>query len=462
METDALVIGAGPGGYVAAIRAGQLGQDVALVEKDAYGGVCLNHGCIPSKALLSATSLAERAASAGHMGIDAEVSIDVPQLLDWTDGVVDKLTGGVEQLCRHNGVDLVEGHAAFVDRSTVRVEGGDVDRISFENAIVATGSRPVELPGFAFGDEPVWSSRDALSPERVPDRLLVVGAGYIGMELSNVYARLGSDVTVVEALDSALPAYEDDVTAIVRDRAAELGVDFQFGEAAQEWTEAGDGIRVTTESEDGDSHAYDADRVLVAVGREPVTGTVGLEQVGIEPDADGFIGTNRYGETGVDGIYAVGDVAGEPLLAHAASTEGILAAHHAAGEPLDVGDWIVPAAVFTDPEIGTVGMTAEEAEAAGFESAVGTMPYSASGRALTADETEGFVRVVADEPSGALLGAQVVGPEASELVAELAFAIRQRATLDDLAGTIHVHPTLSETVIEAAEQAMGQAIHTRN
>ncbi|PSQ63810.1 MAG: dihydrolipoyl dehydrogenase [Halobacteriales archaeon SW_8_66_22] len=441
METDALVIGAGPGGYVAAIRAGQLGQDVALVEKDAYGGVCLNHGCIPSKALLSATSLAERAASAGHMGIDAEVSIDVPQLLDWTDGVVDKLTGGVEQLCRHNGVELVEGHAAFVDRSTVRVEGGDVDRISFENAIVATGSRPVELPGFAFGDE---------------------RAGYIGMELSNVYARLGSDVTVVEALDSALPAYEDDVTAIVRDRAAELGVGFQFGEAAQGWTEAGDGIRVTTESEGGDSHGYDADRVLVAVGREPVTDTVGVEAVGIEPDADGFIGTNRYGETGVDGIYAVGDVAGEPLLAHAASTEGILAAHHAAGEPLDIGDWIVPAAVFTDPEIGTVGMTAEAADAAGFEPAVGTMPYSASGRALTADETEGFVRVVADEPSGALLGAQVVGPEASELVAELAFAIRQRATLDDLAGTIHVHPTLSETVMEAAEAAMGQAIHTRN
>jgi dihydrolipoamide dehydrogenase len=462
MQTELLVIGAGPGGYVAAIRAGQLGLDVTLVEKEAYGGVCLNHGCIPSKALISATGLAERAAGAGEMGVDAEVSTDIARMVEWKDGVVDQLTGGVEGLCRANGVDLLEGRAEFVDESTAAVRNGSPDRIAFEKAIVATGSRPMELPGFDFADDPVWSSRQALAAESVPDRLLVVGAGYIGMELSNVYARLGSDVTVVEMLGDVLPGYEDDVARVVRERAAELGVDFNFGEAASGWDELEDGIRVTTETEDGETSEYEVDRVLVAVGREPITDTLEPGNVGLGPDDDGFIATDKRGETATEGIYAIGDVAGEPMLAHAASKEGIVAAHDAAGEPLDVGDWIVPAAVFTDPEIATVGMTAEEAEAVGFSPVVGEMPFSASGRALTTGESEGFVRVVAAEGDGALLGARIVGPEASELVAELAVAIRQRATLHDLAGTIHVHPTLSEAVMEAAEQALGQAIHTTN
>jgi len=463
MHTELLVIGAGPGGYVAAIRAGQLGVDVTLVEKEAYGGVCLNHGCIPSKALITAAGLAERAAAAGEMGIDADVSTDIDRMVEWKDGVVDQLTGGVRKLCLANGVDLLEGRAEFVDDSTVAIEGADApDRVTFETAIVATGSRPVELPGFAFDDEPVWNSQQALAAESVPDRLLVVGAGYIGMELSTVYAKLGSDVTVVEMLDSVLPGYEDDVASVVRDRAGDLGVDFYFGEAASGWTDADDGIRVTTETEDGGESVYEVDRVLVAVGREPVTDAVGLDGAGLETDANGFLETTAEGRTAVDSIYAIGDVAGEPLLAHAASTEGVLAAHDIAGEPLDVGDWIVPAAVFTDPEIATVGLTAEEAEAAGFEPVVGEMPFRASGRALTTGETEGFVRVVGAESDGALLGAQIVGPEASELIAEPAFAIRQRATLHDIAETIHVHPTLSEAVMEAAENALGQAIHTTN
>jgi len=460
MDTELLVIGAGPGGYVAAIRGGQLGLDVTVVEKEAYGGVCLNHGCIPSKALITATGLAERAANAGKMGIDAEVSVDFERMVEWKDGVVDRLTGGIRELCRANGVDLVEGRAAFVDDSTVEIHGPDaVDRISFEHAIVATGSRPVELPGFDFAADPVWNSRQALAADAVPRRLLVVGAGYIGTELSTVYAKLGSDVTVVEALENILPGYEDDVVAVVRDRAAQLGVEFNFGEAATDWTEADGGVRVTTETETGES-TYVVDRVLVAVGREPVTDTVGLTNAGLETDDDGFIETTARGRTAVDSLYAVGDVAGEPLLAHAASKEGILAAHDIAGEPLDVGDWIVPAAVFTDPEIATVGLTAEEAEEVGFDPVVGKMPFRASGRALTRGESDGFVRVVGAAGDGALLGAQIVGPEASELIAELAGAIRQRTTLYDIAETIHVHPTLSEAVLEAAEAALGRAIHT--
>jgi dihydrolipoamide dehydrogenase len=477
LRTGVLVIGAGPGGYVAAIRAAQLGVDATLVEKDAYGGVCLNHGCIPSKALVSATGLAERAAAAGEMGVDADVSTDLQRMTEWKDGIVDRLTGGVERLCRANGVRLVEGRAAFVDETEARVHGGSdaPDRIAFEHAVVATGSRPAALPGFDFDDQPVWSSREALSATTVPDRLLVVGAGYIGMELSTVFATLGSDVTVVEALDSVLPGYEDDVTAVVRDRAEELGIDFRVGETAEGWTAADDGVRVTTGTDLGetgsaadrgaesdDTTVYEADRVLVAVGREPVTDTLALGNAGVDTDDEGFVETNRCGRTTAETVYAIGDVAGEPMLAHAASAEGIVAARDIAGEPPEIDDWIVPAAVFTDPEIGTVGMTAAEAEAAGFDAVVGEFPFSASGRAMTTGRTDGFVRIVAAAGSGALLGARVVGPEAAELVAELAFAIGRRATLADLAETIHVHPTLAEAVGEAAENALGRAIHTTN
>ena len=462
-RTGVLVVGGGPGGYVAAIRASQLGREVTLVEKDAVGGVCLNHGCIPSKALVTGADLATTAGNAEELGIDADLTVDLGRMVEWKDGVVERLTGGVERLCRANGVEFVAGRAEFVDSGTVAIHGDDaLDRIGFEEAVIATGSRPMTVPRFDFAADPVWSSRDALAATSVPDRLLVVGAGYIGMELSTVYAKLGSEVTVLEALDGILPTYGDDVAGIVRQRASELGVTFRFGEAAQEWTGTDDGIRVTTETGDGNETEYAADRVLVAVGREPVTEGLGLTAIGVETDEDGFVVTDRRGRTSADGVYAIGDVAGEPMLAHAASTEGIVAAHDIAGEPLEGGDRIVPAAVFTDPEIATVGLTEREAEAAGFDPLVGRMPFDASGRALTANEREGFVRVVADERSHGLLGAQVVGPEASELVAELAFAVTQRATLEDLAETVHVHPTLAETTMEAAEQALGRAIHTTN
>jgi len=465
LETDVLVIGAGPGGYVAAIRAGQLGLDVTLVEKDAYGGACLNRGCIPSKALITASDLAEQAGSAEHMGIDAEVSTDFERMVDWKDDIVRQLTGGVEQLCRANGVTLVDGRATFVNKSAVQIDNAGDDtpeQIQFETAIVATGSRPMALPNFEFGEEFVMSSTEALSANEIPDRMLTIGAGYIGMELSTVYAKLGCDVSVVEMLDSVLPAYEDDLGAVVRQHAEELGVDFDFGRAASDWTETGDGVVVTTETEDGDTAEYETDRVLVAIGREPVTDTLELSNAGVDTTERGFIDTDQNGQTEQETIYAIGDVAGDPMLAHAASQEAILAAQDIAGEPLDGGDWIVPEAVFTDPEIAAVGMTQAEAEEIGFDPVVGTMPFDASGRAMTLDDTDGFVRLVASSDGGALLGAQIVGPEASELIAEFTFAIKHRASLADIAETIHVHPTLSEAVMEAAENAMEQAIHTMN
>ncbi|MCO8242500.1 MULTISPECIES: dihydrolipoyl dehydrogenase [unclassified Haladaptatus] len=464
--TEVLVIGAGPGGYVAAIRAGQLGLDVTLVEKDAYGGVCLNYGCIPSKAMITASDLAYDASHAEDMGIYTKLDVNYGEMVEWKDGVVSQLTGGVEKLCKANGVTLMEGRAEFADDGSVRVvhegEGQGSETVEFEHAIISTGSRPIEIPGFEFDGEHVLDSRMALAMDDVPESIVIVGAGYIGMELAGVLAKLGSDVTVVEMLDSVLPAYEDDLARPVKKKAEELGIDFHFGQAAKEWEESGDGITVRTEDEDGEVSEFGAEKVLVAVGRRPVTDTLDLESAGIETNEMGFIETDDRARTEKDNIYAIGDVAGEPMLAHKASKEGQVAAEVIAGEPSALDYQAMPAAVFTDPEIGTVGLTEDEAEEQGFEPVVGRFPFQASGRALTTGHSDGFVRIIADEPSGFVLGAQIVGPEASELIAELGMAIEMGATLEDLAATIHTHPTLSEAVMECAENALGHAIHTLN
>ncbi|WP_277554815.1 dihydrolipoyl dehydrogenase [Halobaculum limi] len=465
--TDVAVIGAGPGGYVAAIRAAQQGLDTTLIEKDAYGGACLNHGCIPSKAFIHGADVAHEAANAEELGIYADPAVDMERMQRWKSGVVDRLTGGVEKLCKANGVNLVEGTATFDDENKIRVaHGGDgqgSESIEFDHAIVATGSRPIQIPGFEFDGDHVLSSRDLLGMESIPESLVVVGAGYIGMELSTMLAKLGTDVTVVEMLDDVLPGYEEDIQRIVRKRAEELGVEFHFGEGASEWEETADGrVAVATETEDGDGSEYVADKVMVAVGRTPVTDTLELENAGVETTENGFVETDHQARTNVDSIFAVGDVAGEPMLAHKASKEGIVAAEVAAGEPAALDYQAVPAAVFTEPEIGTVGLTETEAEEQGFTPLVGQMPFNASGRALTTGHTEGFVRIVADEETGFVLGGQIVGPEASELIAELALAVEMGATLEDVAATIHTHPTLAEATMEAAENAMGQAIHTLN
>ena len=462
--TDLLVIGGGPGGYVAAIRGAQLGLDTTLVERDAYGGTCLNHGCIPSKALISGADLAHRAGQAESMGVYADPAVDMEAMAAWKDGVVTRLTRGVESLCESAGVTLVEGTATFADETTVRVahsgEGQGSESIAFEHCVVATGSRPVEVPGFEFDGEHVISSRDALALESVPADITVVGGGYIGMELSTTFAKLGADVTVVEMLDDILPGYEDDVTAVVRKRAESLGVDVRVGEAAHDWEDVGEGIRVQTIDDEEHVEEYNTETCLVAVGREPVTETLNLDAVDLDPDDDGFLTTDDEARTAIDHVFAVGDVAGEPMLAHKGMVEGEVAAAVAAGEPAALDYQAIPTAVFTDPEVGTVGLTEAEAEAAGFEPLVGQMPMRASGRALTLDEKEGFVRVVADADSEFLLGAQIVGPEASELVAEVGLGIEMGARLEDLTGTVHTHPTLSEAVREAALDATDDAIHT--
>ena len=456
--TEVLVIGGGPGGYVAGIRAGQLGHEVTLVEAAAVGGTCLNDGCIPSKALISATDVAHRAGAAERLGVHADPAVDLAAMVGWKDRLVGRLTDGVESLLEGAGATVIEGRAELNSGEEARVvhdgEGQGSETVSFEHAVVATGSRPVELPTVPFDGDRVLSSRGALGLETVPESLAVVGAGYIGMELATVYAKLGADVTVLEQLADALPGYDDDLTEVVRERAAEVGVDFRFGAGVEGCEPRRDEVRLET----GDG-AVTAERCLVAVGREPVTDTAGLGAAGVETDDGGFVVTDEQGRTTRGNIFAVGDVAGEPMLAHAAFREGEVAAEAVDGQPAALDSQAVPAAVFTDPEIATVGLTEAEAREAGFEPAVGEMPLRASGRALTLDEREGFVRVVADSEHGFMLGAQVVGPEASELIAEPTLAIEMGATLEDVAATIHTHPTLSEAVMEAAEGALDRSVH---
>ena len=466
--TDLAIIGAGPAGYVAAIRAGQLGLDVTLVEREHYGGVCLNHGCIPSKALISATDVAQQAREGESMGVHAEPAVDMAQMVGWKDDIVDRLTRGVEQLCKANGVNLVEGTGEFADEHTLRVlhdgEGQGAETVEFEQAVIATGSRPIEIPGFDFADDPILDSRAALALDYVPDRLVIIGAGYIGMELAAVFAKAGADVQVLEMEDTILPGYNADLAEPVRRRSRELDIEFHLETTATGWREEDGAVFVETTPADGEGDGTElaTDRVLVAVGREPITDTVNLEAIGLETDDSGFIPTDEQLRTDLDHIFAIGDVAGEPMLAHKGSAEGIVAAEAAAGEPAATDYQAIPAAVFTDPEIATVGMTEAEAAEAGFDPVVGQFPFTASGRAMTTGHTDGFVRLVADEESGFVLGGQIVGPEASELIAEVGLAVELGARLEDIASTVHTHPTLAEAVMEAAEHAMGQAIHTLN
>ncbi|MFB6309647.1 MAG: dihydrolipoyl dehydrogenase [Salinirussus sp.] len=460
--TEVLVIGGGPGGYVAGIRAGQLDLDVTLVEMEGYGGTCLNHGCIPSKALLTATDIAHQAGTAEGIGIHADPAVDFAAMIGWKDQLVTRLTRGVESLLERAGVELISGRAEFTGPGAARVvhggEGQGSESIEFEHAIIATGSEPIELPNFTFDGKNIISSRHAMGLDSVPDDLVIVGAGYIGMELATVFAKLGTDVRVIEQLPEALPGYGQDVTQVVTDRISELGVELNMEHSAAGWEETADGVRVMAEGPDGEV-TINGDRCLVAVGRAPVTDTLALDAAGVDTDEDGAITTNEAARTNIEDIYAVGDVTGEPMLAHAAFREGEVAAERIAGEPAALDYQAMPAAVFTDPEIATVGLTETTAREEGFDPVIGEMPLRASGRALTRDAADGFVRLVADGEAGFVLGAQLVGPDVSELLGEVTLAIEMGATLEDLAATIHTHPTLSEAVHEAALGALQQSIH---
>ncbi|HEV7158934.1 MAG TPA: dihydrolipoyl dehydrogenase [Caulobacteraceae bacterium] len=455
-----LIIGAGPGGYVAAIRAGQLGLDTVIVEKGRLGGSCLNVGCIPSKALIHVAeefaAVGQAASGRSPFGISAAApSIDLSKTVAWKDGIVQRLNNGVAALLRRGRVKIVHGQARFRDGKSVSVETetGSVT-VRAEAVIIATGSRAVELPFLPFGG-PVISSTEALSLNEVPKRLAVVGAGYIGLELGMAFAKLGSRVTVVEALDRILPLYDPELTAPVARRLTELGVEV-LTSARAEGVDAKGALRVKTAA--GAARKIAADKVLVTVGRAPATAELGLEELALDLDGP-FIRIDDRCQTAMRGVYAIGDVTGEPMLAHRAMAQGEMVAEIIAGHDRAWDKRCIPAICFTDPEIVSAGLSPDAARAAGREVRVGVFPFQASGRAMTRHGEIGFVRVTADAASQLVLGIQAVGEGVDELSAAFGLAIEMGATLQDIAGTIHAHPTLGEAVQEAALKAMGQAIH---
>ncbi len=456
-----LVIGAGPGGYVCAIRAGQLGIDTVVVEANKLGGTCLNIGCIPSKALIHAADefarVAHFASGKSPLGISlAAPRIDLAHTMHWKDGIVGRLNGGVAALLKKAGVKIVEGWARFLDGKTVEVEteiGAQVIRA--EHVVIATGSKPVELPALPFGG-PVISSTEALSLNEVPSRLVVVGAGYIGLELGTAFAKMGAAVTVIEALPRILPQYDADLTRPVGERLQELGIAVLTGARAKELTPAKDGLVV--ERADGSSTTISADRILVAVGRKPATERWGLEEIDLDLDGP-FIAVDGRCRTSMRGVYAIGDVTGEPMLAHRASAQGEMVAEIIAGKRRAWDPVCIPAICFTDPEIVFAGLTPDTAKAAAIEIVVETFPFRANGRAMTLASESGFIRMVARADNHLLLGIQGVGAGISELAAAFSLAIEMGARLEDVAGTIFAHPTLGEGMLEAALRALGRPIH---
>jgi dihydrolipoamide dehydrogenase len=463
---DAIVIGGGPGGYVCAIRLAQLGRKVACVEAGEVGGICLNWGCIPSKALISAAHLYQKARHAAPEGITCSgIELDVGRLQDHKDGIVKRLTGGVRTLLRGNGVRLLEGRAELEDGRRVRLTGRDgaTRTIAADQGIVlATGSSTIELPGLPFDGTGVIGARDAVSLRSVPQRLLVVGGGVIGLELGMLYQSLGSELTIVELLPTLLSGIDRDCAKVVERRLGKLGAKIFTRTRAPGYERLPDGtLAVRLETPEGPS-TVECDVVLVAVGMRPRSENLGLEALGVEVDARAFIRTDERCETSVPGLFAVGDVSGPPLLAHKASKEGEVCAEVIAGRAA-AKDWVsIPAVVFTDPEIASAGLTEEQATLQGFSVRVGRFPFAALGRAMSLGETDGLVKAVSDAKSGRLLGMHIVGPSASDLISEAALALELGATVEDLSLTIHPHPTLSEALMEASSAALGHAIHVMN
>ncbi|MCP3388064.1 dihydrolipoyl dehydrogenase [Bradyrhizobium sp. CCGB12] len=456
-----VVIGAGPGGYVCAIRAGQLGLDTVLVERGKLGGSCLNVGCIPSKAMIHVAEEFEKlvVAATGKtpFGLTAaQPALDFKQAIAWKDSIVHRLNNGVAALLRKAKVKIVQGHARFRDGKTIVVETETGPKtIKAETVVIATGSAPVELPSLPFGGD-VISSTGALSLTEVPKSLAVVGGGYIGLELGTAFAKLGSKVSVVEAQDSILPLYDAELTAPITGRLAALGVEVLTGARALGPTARGDGLRV--ETADGHERSLPADKILVTVGRQPVTAELGLEQLVLDMDGR-FIRIGQRCETTMRGIYAIGDVTGEPMLAHRAMAQGEMVAEIAAGLPRAWDQRCIPAICFTDPEIVSVGLSPNEARQDGLNVKVGQFPFVANGRAMTRHGETGFVRVVTRADNQRVLGIQTVGQGVSELAGVFSLAIEMGAVLQDVAGTIHAHPTLGEAFQEAAFRALGHAIH---
>ena len=476
---DAVVIGAGPGGYPAAIRLGQLKVKTAVIEREYMGGVCLNVGCIPSKAVIHAGKMYEKLGHSEDIGISipGKPTLDMKKLQAWKGGVVNKLTSGVRTLLKGNGVEIIDGTAKLGKRGPdghvieVETKTGKQTIIA-KNIVLATGSRPMEIPGFkvdgnsglaSSANARVIDSTGALALDAVPGRMIVIGGGYIGLELGMVYAKFGTKVTVVEATPGLLGSMDKDCVAVVARKLKKMGVEVMLSTKAKSWEDKGDRAVLTVELADGKTATIDTDKILLSIGRRPNSEKLGLDVAGVTVDKRGFVVADDQLKTNVAGIYAIGDLIGGMMLAHKATKEGEVVAEIIAGHKAAFDVRTIPAVVFTDPEIASTGLTEDEAKAKGHtDLKVGKFPFAALGRALSVNDTEGFCKVIGDAKTGELLGVHIVANGASDLISEAALAIEMGAMVDDLRLTIHPHPTLSEAVMEAAAVAMGEAIHVIN
>jgi dihydrolipoamide dehydrogenase len=459
IDTQLIVLGAGPGGYAAAFLAADKGMKVTLIDaRERPGGTCLHVGCIPSKAVLHAAKLITDARDAAHIGITfAPPKIDINGVRGHWMKVVDTLTGNLGRLSKARKINYVVGHGKFVDGRTIEVEGGN--RYRFENCIVATGSVPAVPPSLNLVSSRVMDSTGALKLEDLPPRLLVVGGGYIGLEMGYVYAALGSKVTVVELTEGLLPGVDRDLVLPLYKRLEKIFDKIYLKTKVAKLEEAPKGIRATLEGEEIADKQPIFERVLVAVGRRPSSRDVGLEKAGVEIDDKGFVKVDERRRTTAERIYAIGDVAGEPMLAHKATYEGKVAVEVIAGEPAVYDARAVPAVVFTDPEVAWCGLTETEAKRQKREIKRVRFPWAGSGRAMTLDRTEGLTKLIVDPETDRVLGVGIVGAGAGEMIAEAMLAIEMAASARDVAMTMHAHPTLSETVMEAAESLYGLAVH---
>ncbi len=455
---DVVVIGAGPGGYPAAIRCAQRGAKVAIVEKDKVGGTCLNWGCIPTKALLASTELVAHAREAEKYGVRITgIEPDWQAIQERKQKVTDTLVGGILQLLKANGITLVEGTAKITADKNVSVETAEGEvLLEAGKIIIATGSDPAELPTFDFSQPAVMTSTDALALDHVPKSLIIVGSGVIGSEFACIFSTLGTEIVMVELMDRMLPTEDSRVAKQMRSTFRKQGIDIRTETTVDEVLEyREDGIRVKLSSGD----ELEAEKLLVSIGRRFNSAGLGLEELGVEMDERGRIIVDQTMETSVDGIYACGDVVGGILLAHTATFEGLVAAANATGSHATMEYHVVPACIFTTPEIGSVGLNADKAAEQGLEVNVSRFSFGALGKALAMGEDYGFVQLVINAKNDQVLGAQIMGPHASDLIHEVAVAMHMGATAADIAATIHAHPSLPEAIMEAAEAAHGNAIH---
>ena len=462
IKTQLVVIGAGPGGYPAAFRAADIGLNVTMIDHEKNpGGVCLYRGCIPSKALLHVANIINESEHAKDLGVTfTKPKVDIKRVAEWKNEVVTKLTGGAGFLAKQRKVNYIQGNAVFADRNTLKVtkEDGTEDTVSFEKCVIATGSRPTSIPGIEVDNKKILNSKGALDLESVPKELLVIGGGYIGLEMGSVYAALGSNVTVVEMMDSILATVDKDFSKILHKKLSKDFKQILLSTKVLEVKKTKKGVKVKFENSDG-AFEHEYDKVLVSVGRKPNSQNIGLENTKVVVDKRGFIEVDKQRRTNDPNIYAIGDVAGDPMLAHKATHEGRVVAEVIAGEDVAYEASTVPAVIFTDPEIAWCGLTETEAKEKGIDIKVTKFPWGASGRAITLNRTDGLTKLVFETETERLLGVGLVGPGAGELISEGVLAVEMASSASDISLSIHPHPTLTETFMEAAEMFFGNSTH---